>query len=119
MTANSWVRNPRLSEMPQNAQQWRDFVLELQFTNQDNQSGRYLAVDGNLALPSFAFLDDPDTGIYQLTAGSLGISGNGALIISFTDGSPGSINPKQAFYHIDGTNLAPSYAFLLDANTGM
>jgi hypothetical protein len=43
-------------------------------------SGQTLAANGTAALPSLAFASDPDSGLYWISANSLGASANGALV---------------------------------------
>lgn len=44
-------------------------------------AGSFYAVDGNSGSPSFSFNNDPSTGMYLASAGTLGISANGSEII--------------------------------------
>jgi hypothetical protein len=53
-----------------------------------NSSTYYYGADGSAALPTFSFLSDTTTGMYLLSAGVLGLTANGANILTLDGSTP-------------------------------
>ena len=79
-------------------------------------AGEVLSVAGTNLLPSYAFAADPDTGIYNISANTIGISTFGTLRFDISTTAITSTLP-----HLNGGGGAsvPSYSFSADPNTGM
>src|SRR5215510_9029741 len=59
-------------------------------------SGQFLAQDGTVSLPGYAFLNDPDTGFRSISNGIIGIISNGADVCSIQ--SSGFNIPSGSFF---------------------
>lgn len=73
--------------------------------------------NGTALLPSLAFNSDPDTGVYRVSANTLGISTGGVLAL--TVGSAGQLTPVGVVLGANGTAGAPSFSFASDPDTGV
>lgn len=72
--------------------------------------GILIAADGSLSEPAYSFVNDPDTGIYSVSANNLGFVAGGALVFKIN---------SDALYAQNGTASTPTYSFLSNSNTGM
>lgn len=74
--------------------------------------GQFKLPNGTAALPSFSFINDPNTGIYSPSndANEISFSVNGTL--------RGNVNPS-GFRATDGTEALPAYSFLGTTGMGM
>lgn len=68
-------------------------------------------INGTIALPSYSFTSDPDTGMFRFGSNSLGFSTAGVTRATVTNAGIRS--------NIAGTAGAPSYSFNDDADTGI
>jgi hypothetical protein len=75
-----------------------------------------LGPGGTAALPTYSFSGDPNTGIYNVGADSLGISTGGTVRLTIDTAATTSTLPYVAPLGAVGT---PSYTFTGDLNTGM
>jgi hypothetical protein len=57
-----------------------------------NSSTYYYGADGSAALPTFSFLSDTTTGMYLSSAGVLGLTSNGANIMTLDGSTPSNPN---------------------------
>lgn len=76
-----------------------------------------LAPNGSASLPSYAFTNDPDCGLYRIAAGRVGISADGTTIFDAT-------NIRVEIFNVpvhlgNGTAVAPSLSFSLDSDCGI
>lgn len=71
---------------------------------------------GSAALPSIAFSGDPDTGLYNLAADTIGFSAGGTARFAI---STTSVSGTLPYLQIDGSVSAPSYTFTDDTDTGV
>lgn len=71
--------------------------------------------DGSETVPSFAFLNDLNTGIFSPLGDRLSITAGGIEVARFLEAGPG--NPQAEF--ADGIVTDPSIAFIDDPNTGI
>jgi len=74
------------------------------------------AADGTVGTPSISFTSDSNTGLYRISNNIIGFSAAGNLRFRVSNGSIQTTVPMGAY---DGTNLAPSYSFTSDVNTGI
>ena len=74
-----------------------------------------LSPDGTVSLPSHSFAADPDTGIYRVTANTLGIVSGGSEVATFTTHVNGT---RFGFSAVFGDAASPSYTFTTDQDTG-
>lgn len=90
-------------------------------------AGRFFNQDGTLALPSYTFSSDEDTGIFREGNDSIAISLGGTKVLDFeTDGLHSSVEYRQAgdynysgkILNLDGSVSVPSYSFTTDTDTG-
>jgi len=91
--------------------------------------GRVRASDGSVALPTFSFVSDPDTGMYNTAANDLGFATGGTVRLRVTSGGTvavgtaanvgvaGSVN-VQGNYYVAGTKIVGSRATGWAAATG-
>jgi hypothetical protein len=79
-------------------------------TRYEINSNQILANLGSASVPGFSFLTDTNTGVYGDGSGSVGISSDGTLTVSFS-GNQVALSPS-------GTVLLPSLTFNTDSNTG-
>jgi len=66
--------------------------------------------DGAVGTPSLSFVSDPDTGMYNYAANTIGLATNGAVGLALTT--------AQVLSYTGGAG-SPTYGFLNDVNTGM
>ena len=76
-----------------------------------------LAPAGTVSLPSYSFSSDPDTGIYRVSANSLGISCGGVLTSTFD--TTGLIMNNLPINCRGGTLSAPGILFASETTTGI
>ena len=81
----------------------------------DVTANQILSTAGSDANPSYSFLLDRDTGMYNEGANSIGFAANGALQFRVRNTD---ILSNQVHYFLDGAVGAPSIAFANDTNTG-
>lgn len=102
-------------------------LLFTDLTNLTLTSGQWLVPTGTVALPSYSFTGDPNTGIYNSAAdeiafstggGQRGYWRNGGLVIETGDLQFSTSNTGH-IYNNDGTSLLPGYSFVLDSDTGI
>ena len=74
--------------------------------------------DGTAAAPTFGFASDTDTGIYRVSADTLGIAAGGTLVRRISQASTRETFTLQQAGH-DGSQSEPTYGFSGDTNTGM
>lgn len=79
-------------------------------------SGTIEEAAGSAATPSYAFTGDNDTGMYQVSANTLGLSAGGTNRLSLTS-SGATVNGR--IKTSDGDINDPAYYFSSDPNTGM
>jgi hypothetical protein len=72
---------------------------------------RFFGDGGAVGAPTFSFEDDSDTGIFRQASGQIGVSTNGIMTGLFTD--------APQFRVAQGSEAAPGFAWLSDADTGM
>lgn len=72
--------------------------------------------EGTAGAPSFSFIDDPNTGLFQIGADELGITTGGTQRVSI-DATDIVFTPVMR--GPDGDATAPAYAFSGDTNTGI
>lgn len=77
---------------------------------------QFLSNPGNLSIPTYSFLTDPDTGIYLESEGVLCVSSNGVKALSVTSLA---VIPTKPIYGVAGTASAPGFTFVDDTNTGI
>lgn len=77
------------------------------------------AISGTAAAPSYAFLDDTNTGIYSVAADQLNITTGGANRLSVANTFIGIASGLQLYAPGTGTAAAPDYTFNGDVNTGV
>ncbi len=75
-----------------------------------------LANSGGVGAPAISFSGDPNTGIYNVTTDTLGVSTNGTLRLSVSTSEVTSTLPYVAPL---GTASAPSFTFSTDTDTGI
>lgn len=76
---------------------------------------------GSAASPAYTFRNDPNTGIYNIGADSIGFATNGVLRVTI-DNSGLTVNSGTlagTFTFADGSAAAPSVTFGADLDTGM
>jgi hypothetical protein len=73
-------------------------------------TGPILNTNGSAAAPSYTFTGDTGTGVYRVSANTLGLSSNGTAVVS--------INTAGA-YNVGGSSASPSWTFTSDSDTGM
>jgi hypothetical protein len=78
-------------------------------------TGEFQVIDGTAALPSFTFINDPNTGLYSFGADSLGLAVGGTFRANWTTGIHTLRLQVQC---IDGTSAVPAYSFENDPDTG-
>jgi len=94
------------------------------------KADRFLAGDGTVALPAFAYASDPDTGFYKNAANQLSATGGGSRAATFAAFSmdvngtatySGSISMGVGAQVLldSGTGGAPGLAFVGDPDTGI
>ena len=81
-----------------------------------NVSGTLAVGNGTAAAPSQTFINDTNTGIYNVGADQLGITTGGTLRTTFANAA---ITTTVPVYAANGTAGAPSYTFTSDTNTGV
>lgn len=95
--------------------------VALSTTSLDIATGvRILNSTGTALLPSYSFDGDPDTGIYNIAANSIGFAVNG--LAQWRISNIGEWIPLQTTGTIfinNGTEAAPLFAFNTDTNTGV
>jgi len=72
--------------------------------------------DGAVGTPGISFTADPDTGIYRITADSLGISTGGVLRLGV---STTGFDSTVFIRGVDGTAASPGFTFVAEQTTGM
>lgn len=72
--------------------------------------------NGTSALPTFSFSGDPNTGMYNVAADSLGFSTNGVLRMSIDNDS---VDPTVVITGANGTASLPAFSFSADPDTGV
>jgi len=80
-------------------------------------SGELRALDGTVDTPIYAFISDPNTGLYRIGTDNMGFAANGILQLEVLDGAIISHTPMKA--GIAGTAGAPAYSWSADDNTGI
>jgi hypothetical protein len=78
-------------------------------------TGALLLPDGTALLPSLTFASDTDTGLYKSAAGTIGLAGDGVLVMSIITGLATTLG-RHRFSNGNATN--PSLGFTADTNTG-
>lgn len=68
----------------------------------------FLPLGGSAATPSYAFSDDPDTGLYRVSANVLGLSAGGALAFSATAAGSSFSQGGVTTYTVTTTGLLPN-----------
>ena len=79
-------------------------------------TGQSLGGDGLVSAPSYSFTNDPDSGMYFVSANVLGWATNGTLRLQLSSG--GVISTVEYRAPI-GAAATPTYTFTGDTNTGM
>ena len=87
-------------------------------------SGQVRGPDGSAAAPSFAFMNDTDTGMYLFGTDRLGFSIGGTHVAEFNNGklrtaTTATGSPEILFGSSTGSATNPVYSFQGDSNTGM
>lgn len=72
--------------------------------------------NGSVGTPAFSFANDANNGMYLAGTDTLGFSAGGTLALSLASTA---VRPAVQVAAIDGTSVAPSYAFANDLNTGV
>lgn len=72
-------------------------------------STQFQGMDGAAAAPGFSFFGDPNTGLYRITADTVGFSAGGALTFQYD---------TLGVYNLAGTAANPAYTFSVDSDTG-
>lgn len=97
------------------------------------QVGQAFGPDGTAASPAMAFLADPDTGLYRVSANEVGVALGGVAEYSFYGNAAYGFSPFQDnarplgapdrrwtnIHMADGTAAAPAYTFGADPDTGL
>ncbi len=92
-------------------------ILEAFDTGDASAYGNFTVTDqlfassGTVALPSYSFTTDPNSGIYSFGANHIGFSTNGTLAVI--------IDNVQGLQISDGSASAPSLRFISDIDTGI
>jgi hypothetical protein len=86
--------------------------------------GEMYAGNGSAAAPSLGFTLDPNTGLYNVAADTLGVAANGAEVARFgttglTLAAAMDLTVPGETFHSLGTAGAPSITFTGDSNTGI
>ena len=79
-------------------------------------SGVVLGADGSTSAPSFSFSSDTNTGVYRVSADTLGITASGNRQVRFFDGD--TYFDSRIYAHV-GSVGNPSYCFNDDTDTGI
>ena len=90
-------------------------VTNLNVANQTS-TGQTIVGDGTAALPSFSFISEPNSGLYRIGAGNLGISIQGTLVFDF---NATRLQNSGVYYSAAGSAASPAYTFTLDTDTGI
>lgn len=89
---------------------------------QSIMTGQIKAANGTVALPSYTFGTDLDTGIYRIAANNIGISVGGAKVVDVAAtgvGVTGTFAASGVTSVADGTVALPGLAFASDPNSGV
>jgi hypothetical protein len=90
-------------------------VTNLNVANQTS-TGQTIVGDGTAALPSFSFINEPNSGLYRIGTGNLGISILGALVFDF---NATRLQNSGVYYSASGSAASPAYTFTSDTDTGI
>lgn len=83
-----------------------------------NNLGAFSAPDRNASTPSYSFVDDPDSGIYRVSADKIGFSAGGTLIAEWS--TFGFFIKSGLFGGLPSdTETRPSFGWDNDIDTGM
>jgi len=80
--------------------------------------GAFLASDGAVGAPGYAFTADPDSGIYRIGANDVGISTNATLALEVNATQDVAV-PNGQILASDGSNLLPGVSFGTDPDVGI
>ena len=81
-------------------------------------TGQIRAINGTLAIPSYSFTIDPNSGFYWGSSGLVNYSSNGVSTVGFGNDGLYIYNSRRLLNQ-DGTAALPSYTFNGDQDTGI
>jgi len=82
-------------------------------------SRQTLAPAGSVGTPSYSFVGDPNTGVYSHSADTIGFSGNGSLIATFTPATIDIPSDSGKYQLTRTTNARAAYMGILNGNGGV
>jgi len=97
-----------------------DEYLSITDTGEVGVPGQLLVADGSQSLPGIAFISDPNTGIFNLSADQIGFAtGGGARFKIVGNAFSGTTSNGPQMRNQPASTTSPVYAFSLDNDTGL
>jgi hypothetical protein len=81
-------------------------------------TGQFKAANGTAVAPSITFGSDANTGLYRISADTIGVTANGALVATYNASGLTMASGRQ-FIGTGGTAAEPDYSFVGDLDTGI